>query len=283
MDDHTGFGTHGPETAADEERLLRGADLVLVTSSRLDERIRRIRPDALRLPNAGDERHFSRLPPRGGSPLERLARPVIGYYGAISAWFDAPAVREAAKRHPDWSFALVGDTRGADLGDLERLPNVHLTGEVSYADLPGYVAGFDVCTIPFRRTALTEATNPVKIFEYFATGKPVVARRLPELEPFADVVDLYETPDEFVAALERAIREGVVPGPASDRRRKLARENTWQARYETLQARLAKAPSPRPDNTACGGVATAGGMPGRLPPGEGALSQHRRPRQSPGA
>ncbi len=254
MDDHSGFGTHGPDTAADEERLLRGADLVLVTSSKLEERVRRVRPDALRLPNAGDERHFARLPPRAASPLARLPRPVVGYYGAISAWFDGPAVRQAAARYPDWSFALIGDTRGAELGDLATRPNVHLTGEVAYGELPSYLAAFDVCTIPFRRTPLTEATNPVKIFEYFATGKPVVARRLPELEPYSDVVDLYETSAEFVAALERAIREGVSPGPAADRRRRLARENTWQARYEALRERLDAIPSPRPSPSGRGGT-----------------------------
>ncbi len=238
MDDHTGFGTHGPETAADEERLVRGADLVLATSGKLEERLRRMRLDVLRLPNAGDERHFSRLPSRADGPLARLPRPVIGYYGAISAWFDVDAVRAAATRHPDWSFALVGDTRGADLGDLAEKPNVHLLGEKTYADLPAYVAGFDVCTIPFRRTPLTEATNPVKIFEYFATGKPVVARRLPELEPYGGVVSLYETPAEFVSALETAVRESVAPGEAENRRRKIARENTWGERFGTLNARL---------------------------------------------
>ncbi len=245
MDEHTGFGTHGPETAADEERLIREADLVLVTSRKLEERMARLRSDLLRLPNAGDERHFGRLPSREGSPIGRLPRPVIGYYGAISAWFDADALRQAATRHPDWSFALVGDTRGAELGGLAELPNVHLPGEVPYAELPAWLAAFDVCTIPFRRTPLTEATNPVKIFEYFATGKPVVARRLPELEPFedAEAIALYETPEDFVRALERAVKESVAPGPAAGRRRAIARENTWQARYETLRGKLGAIPA----------------------------------------
>ena len=246
MDEHTGFGTHGEQTAADEERLIRGADLVLATSRKLEERLKRLRPDVLRVPNAGDERHFARLPARAASPLSTLPRPVIGYYGAISAWFDVEAVREAAERHRDWSFALVGDTRGVDpdaLDALGGLANVHLPGEVPYADLPSWLAAFDVCTIPFRRTPLTEATNPVKIFEYFATGKPVVARRLPELEPYADVIALYETPDEFVKALERAVKESVAPGPAADLRRGLARENTWQARYEVLRERFGKLPA----------------------------------------
>ena len=193
MDEHTGFGTHGAGTAEDERRLLTESDLVLVTSRPLLDRVRR-RPAR----RAGASERGGCEAVRGASrpqrePAREAARPVVGYYGAIAAWFDVGAVALAARKHPDWSFVLVGDTKGAALESLEGRPNVHLLGEVPYADLAGYVAGFDVCTIPFLRTPLTEATNPVKLYEYLATGKPIVARRLPELEPYADVIALYDT------------------------------------------------------------------------------------------
>ena len=237
MDEHTGFGTHGAGIAEDERRLVTESDLVVVTSRPLLERVRRIRPDAMALPNAADAKRFAELPARSASPLARSARPVVGYYGAIAAWFDVGAVALAARKHPDWSFVLVGDTRGAALESLEGRPNVRLLGEVPYADLAGYVAGFDVCTIPFLRTPLTEATNPVKLYEYLATGKPIVARRLPELEPHADLIALYDTADEFVAALERVVREPDGEAVVA-RRRKIAFENTWEIRYRTLRSAL---------------------------------------------
>jgi len=237
MDEHTGFGTHGAGTAEDERRLLDESDLVLVTSRPLLDRVRKVRPDALQLPNAADAQRFAHLPARSASPLAKLARPVVGYYGAIAAWFDAEAIALAARRHPDWSFVLVGDTKGAALESLEGRSNVHLPGEVPYADLPGYLAAFDVCTIPFQRTPLTEATNPVKLYEYLATGKPVVARRLPELEPFSDVIALHDTAEEFVDALERAVK--AEDGAALvARRRAIAFENTWEIRYRTLREKL---------------------------------------------
>ena len=124
---------------------------------------------------------------------------------------------------------------------------MHLLGEVPYAELPGYVAGFDVCTIPFRRTPLTEATNPVKLYEYLATGKPIVARRLPELEPFADVVALYDRAEDFVAALERAVAEPAGGRPANAG--EIARENTWEIRYAALRERIdARAADPSPSH-----------------------------------
>ncbi|HYX22211.1 MAG TPA: glycosyl transferase family 2, partial [Thermoanaerobaculia bacterium] len=119
MDEHTGFGTHGASTEEDERRLVSEADLVLATSRRLSDKLRRARADVLLLPNAGDAARFERLPPRGGSPLAKLPRPVVGYYGAIAAWFDAGAVAEASRRHPEWSFAMIGDTTGAALELLE--------------------------------------------------------------------------------------------------------------------------------------------------------------------
>lgn len=289
MDEHSGFGTHGPQTARDEARLIAESDLVLATSRLLFERIVRAgrEPAAvLRLPNAVDLAPFSRLPPRETSPLARLPRPVVGYYGAVAEWFDAEAVAAAAKRRRSASFVLIGRESGTDLGALGELPNVHRIGELPYARLPEHLAAFDVCTIPFRRTPLTEATNPVKLYEYFATGKPIAARRLPEVEPFADVVALYDSSEQFDAALERALARGPDEEALIARRRQIARENTWEIRYETLRERLAalpkRAPSPQPDNAGLRpALPTAGGLPGGTAPagrggGESASAVARR-------
>jgi GT2 family glycosyltransferase/glycosyltransferase involved in cell wall biosynthesis len=259
MDEHSGFGTHGPQTARDEARLIAESDLVLATSRPLFERVVRAGREpagVLRLPNAVDLARFSRLPARETSPLARLPRPVVGYYGAIAEWFDAEAVALAAKRRRGASFVLIGRESGADLAALEGLPNVHRIGELPYAQLPEHLAAFDVCTIPFQRTPLTEATNPVKLYEYFATGKPVAARKLPEIEPFADVVELYDATEQFDAALERALARGPDEEALAARRRQIARENTWEIRYRTLRERLAalpSRPSPRPSSAARGG------------------------------
>ncbi|HEY1249620.1 MAG TPA: glycosyltransferase [Thermoanaerobaculia bacterium] len=275
MDEHTGFGTHGASTERDEERLVAESDLVLATSKILETRLREKRPDVLRLPNAADLERFSRLPARETSPLARLPRPVVGYYGAIAEWFDAEALALAASRRRGASFVLIGRESGADLSPLDALPNVHRLGEVAYGSLPEHVAAFDVCTIPFRRTPLTEATNPVKLYEYFATGKPVVARRLPEIEPFegagagdrvgadADgkVVELYDTPEQFDAALERALARRPAEEALAARRRQIARENSWEIRYRALKERLAalpkRAPSPPPSPAGRGGSESA--------------------------
>ena len=72
----------------------------------------------------------------------------------------------------------------APLDRLAALPNVHLYGPQPYADLPAWLERFDVCIIPFKINQVTEATDPVKFYEYLAQAKPVVTTRLPELERY---------------------------------------------------------------------------------------------------
>ena len=157
------------------------------------------------LRNVYDYEHFA------AAPAIRHPRPVVGYYGAIADWFDAPLVAALARRCPDLDFVLVGSTYAADVKELSRLPNVRLIGERPYSEIPGWLGMFDVAMIPFRRTPLTEATNPVKAYEIFAAGKPLVSVELPELHEFDSLVRFASDPATF----EREIRAALAPPPGS--------------------------------------------------------------------
>ena len=81
-----------------------------------------------------------------------------------------------SNNRPHWPSqisVLPLDSRCAPL--MCGLKNVHLLGEQPYAVLPSYLHQFDVACIPFLRNSLTEATNPVKFYEYLSAGKPVVS------------------------------------------------------------------------------------------------------------
>jgi len=236
LDDVTGFDVAHPRIAQQERQLAMESALVLCTSQKLLHRLRRLNPKCILVPNAADYEHFSRLPRRSASPLAGLPRPVVGYYGAISEWFDAPGVLWAARSHPDWSFVLIGDTWGADVSRFSMCDNITLLGEKPYADLPAYLSAFDVCTIPFLRIPLTQATNPVKFYEYLSTGKPIVAASLPDLRRFNAVIHTYSTPKQFVTCLETAL--AVESPQLARRRRAIAQENTWPKRYQQIKACL---------------------------------------------
>jgi GT2 family glycosyltransferase/glycosyltransferase involved in cell wall biosynthesis/uncharacterized coiled-coil protein SlyX len=236
MDDHSGFATNDPAVVGREAELVASSDLVVATSQLLYQRLSQANPNCILVPNGGDYAHFSSLPPRDASPLSAKPRPIIGYYGAIAEWFDTEAVCQAAALHPEWSFVLIGHTFGSNLKGLDRQPNVELLGEKPYAELPLYLAGFDICIIPFLRTPLTEATNPVKVFEYLSAGKPVVAAALRELDPLDEVIYQYRSSEEFVDLLEQALEEDSPSLLA--RRQEVARDNTWEKRYQALESQI---------------------------------------------
>ena len=231
LDDHAGFTTNSKAMLREEERLLAEADLVLASSGTLEASARRVNLHTIRVPNGCDWARWSR-PAGPGLPAE-VSRPVIGYFGAISEWFDTRLVAELAEARPQWSFVLIGSTYGADIGRLARLPNVHLLGERPYVTLPGLAREFDAGIIPFRRTPLTEATDPVKFYEMMALGLDVVATPLPELAAHGDLLRLASTPAEFLAALDEAVSRPHDP-VLVERRRQFAYANRWETRAEAV-------------------------------------------------
>ena len=233
MDFHSGFSTVRKAMVAQEEELVREADVVIVTSGVLEQRALRTRRDVLVLRNACDFEHFARA-----KRSAQNIRPVIGYFGAIADWFDSALVADLAARRPDWDFLLIGSTYNADLSRLAHLPNVSLPGEESYESLPEWLARFDVAIIPFKRTPLTEATNPVKVYEMLAAATPVVAVPIPEVAALAPLVRLASTAEDFEREIVAALAHD---GESADARREFARGETWRHRYETLHAATAAA------------------------------------------
>lgn len=236
MDEHSGFATNSPAMTAEEEALAMESDAVIATSQRLYDKLASLNSKCLLVPNACEFEHFSISVGTVPQELRALSRPIIGYYGAISDWFDSNLVAAVARLRQDWNFVLIGDTFGADLAPLRGLSNIHLLGERPYRELPLYLHAFDVCMIPFRRTPLTEATDPVKLYEYLSAGKPIVTVPLPELtrDSLKGLVYLAGDPQEFVTQIERALAEDKVQLVAA--RREFSRRNTWQERFERVES-----------------------------------------------
>jgi glycosyltransferase involved in cell wall biosynthesis len=223
-----------------EAELFRRAQVSLASAAELQRRKKSLAPNLLLVPNGADVGHFARaldpdlpLPP----DLAALPRPVIGYAGAVSEWLDQELVAAAARACSEGSVVLIGaiDT---DVSYLRSLPNVHLLGWRDYRDLPAYFKGFDVALIPFKVNELTRAVNPVKLYEYLAAGLPVVSADLPEVRPFASLVEVARSPEEFAAAVKSALA-GNSPGKTAARLAEAAR-HSWLQRARLAAAAVAQ-------------------------------------------
>lgn len=237
MDHHEGFGNVPAELIAAEKEMLRTSDLVVVTSSWLEEIARKENASVAVVRNAGEYAHFCDRPAEVFADPQR--RRVIGYYGAIAEWFDLELVRAVAVAHPDCLVLLVGNDTVRAAQALADLPNVQFTGEVPYARLPYYLWGFDVCLLPFQVIPLTLATNPVKVYEYLAAGRAVVSVDLPEIAQFGTLVRTARDAPTFVAQVGAALS---APATAAevDARRAFAREQTWDHRVADIGAALSR-------------------------------------------
>lgn len=211
-----------------ERELVDRADLVLAASPALAARFPAHKTRLL--PHGVDPGLFAEPAPR--APDLPADAPVAGFYGALAAWIDLDLVAATARLLPQWRFLMIGPVQ-ADVAPLRGLPNVVLAGPRPHAALPGYAQHWTAGIIPFRDTAQIRACNPLKLREYLAAGRPVVATPFPALAPYAAEVAAARDAAGFAAALEAARAEQ--PGRAAARRA-LVEGESWAARASAARA-----------------------------------------------
>ncbi len=213
MDELSGFAGAPPQMGMLEAELLGLADLVTTGGRSLYEAKRDRHPNVHAFPSSIDLGHFARA--RGGcaEPPDQAAipRPRLGFAGVVDERMDLALVREIAARRPEWQLVFLGPFAKIDPATFPRLPNVHLLGLKSYADLPDYLAGWDVGLLPFAHNDATRFISPTKTPEYLAAGLPVVATSIRDVvTPYGDggFVHIADGADAFEAAVAAALAQG---------------------------------------------------------------------------
>ena len=232
-DDYAGFTPGGAEALLRREaRLCRRVNAVVVVSDRLAALKRPFNPHVHVIRNGVSDRFLAAEPPAAGS----RPRPRLGFVGAIYPWVDVGLLARLAEERPDCDIVLVGPVR-TDVAPLQGKPNVEMAGAKPHDQLPEILAGFDVCLLPFRLNDLTRGANPVKLYEYLAQGKPVVATAIDEAASFDGLVRVAQTAEEFIRQVDLALAEadGAEAEALFARRVQYAAQHTWKARARALE------------------------------------------------
>ena len=220
------------ELVAGNDRILTQADLIFAVSERLISRARQGNPNAFRAPNATDFELLSPASEPGelAADLEAIPEPRLGYIGQIGENIDYDLIQKTAEGHPEWSWVFVGPTwatREAEITRLDQLANVHFLGGRPHSQLVKYLRGFDICVMPHLDNPLTRSMDPTKLYDYLASGKPIVSTRVAGTERFGESLYLGDDPTEFERAILAALTENA---DQRQTRLNLGRENSWPTR-----------------------------------------------------
>jgi glycosyltransferase involved in cell wall biosynthesis len=220
-----------------EEEIVRNFDYTLCTSRELQRLKSPFSSNVFLFHNAVDTTIFKK------ALYEKLPKPpelqkfegkkIIGFTGSIEYRSDFILLKKIAIAHPDKILFFVGPI-GTDehiREELDQMPNVVFAGPRKLTELPPYLQYFDCVIIPYRKTVLTKSIYPLKINEYLAAGKPVIATHFSEdIYSFKDVAYIVDTDEEFIRAIDKAIEED---SPAlREKRLQVAEQNTWAVRVK---------------------------------------------------
>ena len=187
--------------------------------------------------NGVDYKHFTELTENYEvddefKKIVEQGKPIIGYYGALATWFDYDLVKKLSKERPEYNIVLLGIKYDAayDEAHLEEYKNVYFLGSREYNVLPYYAKEFTICTIPFLINSITNATSPVKLFEYMALDKPIVTTAMPECKKYESVM-IANNHDEFISLVDKAVKMNKEDNKEYyEILKREALENTWDAK-----------------------------------------------------
>ena len=233
-----------------EREAIRTSDYTLCTSLELTKIQSAFSPNVHYHPNAADVDIF-KAAFAGSLPeppdMKDLKGHIVGFTGSIEYRTDFELLKKAAVYHHDKTFFLIGPVQGEEhiKAGLHKLPNVIFAGPRKLHELPAYLQRFDCAIIPYKINKLTKSIYPLKINEYLAAGKPVVATHFSEdIYAFRNVAEIVKGPHDFCRAIDNAIF-----GDTQEKRQlriQVAEDHTWKKRVEQFWEIVSETPRARP-------------------------------------
>jgi teichuronic acid biosynthesis glycosyltransferase TuaH len=224
-----------------EPRHIAGADIAVANSQYLTKYLRRYNPNSFYIGQGCDIALFDAartytLP----EDMKDLPHPIIGYIGAISSLrIDEAVIKEIAVKSPHFHIVLIGpEDPYFQRSDLHSFPNIHFLGRKPIGELPSYSAFFDVCINPQLLNPITIGNYPLKVDEYLAMGKPVVATRTEALDIFEGNIYIADTPADYPGLIDKAIAED--NHQLRQQRISLAHTHTWENSVGKIYAAIEK-------------------------------------------
>lgn len=209
---------------------IKKADAISCTANILFEQHKDKNKHVFMCPNGGEYNHFKnaskKLEKPKDFPVFSKEEKVVGFYGAMADWLDLDLIKKIATKY---KVVLIGKNKYYPIQIEDK--NITNIEHVDYLKLPYYLSQFDVAMIPFKLTEMIKGCDPVKLQEYLASGKPVIATKIEDVVAnFSDVVDFIDIDN----CLE--VIDNILKNDSADKKKKRMQtslDNSWDKRAQT--------------------------------------------------
>jgi len=185
------------------------------------------------IPNGVDLKHYQGDYPVVNRDIGEIAKPIIGYVGTIQDRMDQELLEYLVKTNPDKSFVMVGPVWYKEIKNKFSIyKNIYFLGRKSYQEVPMYIQQFDVGIIPHKVDKFVESTNPMKIYEYLACGKPVVSTKGSGVEMFKEFIGITDDFQQFNKLINQSISKD--NEKLREKRLNIIKDHSWLKRVERI-------------------------------------------------
>lgn len=158
---------------------------------------------------------------------------VIGFVGQLDCSFDTLLVEKIALRYPNYTIRIIGANAGVEgFSSLKKLPNIEFSGKIPYSQLPKILKGFSIGICPYKQDDFSKYRNPLKIYEYFSAGFPIVTMPCDLTEEVKELLYYAYTHEQFLSLLDTALND--MDDKKKANRIQYAALNCWDNRAEYL-------------------------------------------------
>ncbi|HSN49686.1 MAG TPA: glycosyltransferase, partial [Bacteroidales bacterium] len=238
MDELSNFKGAPANMAKNEAMLFNFADVVFTGGNSLYEYKKDRHVNMHPFASSIDQKHFE-SGIGSDDPLDQkeIGHPRVGYFGVIDERLDIPLLDGLARALPKFEFIMVGPVVKIDPASLPVHKNIHYLGQKGYAELPQYLAHWDVTFLPFARNDSTRFISPTKTPEYLCAGKPVVSTSIRDvINPygFMGLVQIADNVRDFSQGIRIAL---IKKGKASWQRevRDFLKTNSWDLTWTRMK------------------------------------------------
>lgn len=225
------------QIVADDRLLADRAGIIFTVSKALFDRKSHNRDNVYIVPNGVRIEMYESIEKGPARELEAINRPIVGYTGSLHAGrLDVKLIdKVAGLARGRFSLAFIGPNSLDDAAQstLEKHGNVHISPPAPFERMPAILAAFDLCCIPHTVTPFTNSLNPLKAFEYLASGSPIISTPVAEMLPFEEYVTFAEGPAEFFESALDILGGNEKSTP--EERKAAAGRHSWRIREREIR------------------------------------------------